>query len=419
MKVTRQQLEQVHEAFLDGFDYTELEQLLYFRLSRELDKIVSDRTNFSVVCFKLLREAEKGGWLEKLILAAIQKNPENEKIKLLALELRLETESNDSTGEQVVVEDRQDRQDPDTSDPLLVIEDFRKDLEKIPTDQSWSSEDYEQDLESLRSWLAKLPTQVRGLIPKRMNDLEQSVLCELRFEDAIEDVLTMINSFEICLNCLLDPSRRQSVPDQTRYVQSFRSKSRSISEGLSRLQHLGRTSSKAPSKEGVSSENIDLSLATFIRDLRSLHVDARRLDERRRMLAADFGVGATLNAVIEYLRGSAVPAENNTQMIRELLLNTSGFIEHTALVQKRLPSVSEATPLFSPGEGARLQKICDEALDSLDLYCRINRELISNWEEAVLYGAAGRADPEDLYRARRSLIEKLIIFRRRIAALAR
>ncbi len=413
MELTRQQVKQVWKAFLAAFDYAELEQLVYFQLERDLDEIASSHTDSSTVCFKLVRQAAKDGWLEDLIRAAVDNKPKNEKLKQLARDLHLEFGGTNSTAESIVLENA----GPDTGDPLLIVGDFMNDLKEIPAEQSWNSEDYEHELESLQSRLPRLRTQVRSLVPQRGNDLEKSVLRELRFENAIEDALTVINAFEICVNCLLDSSRPQGILAQTRYVQWFRRKSRNVSDCLSLLQRLG-DNPKTSRKEDTSSKLIDFSLFAFIQHLRGLHVsDANRLDERRQLLTTYSGIDACLNAVIEYLKGAAVPGENNIKLVRELLVNVGGFIEHTALAQKRLPSMPGSIPLFPPGEGTRLQKICDEALDGLDLYYRINHELISSWEEAALNGVAIRADARDLYRARRSLIGKLITLRRRIAAL--
>jgi TIR domain/Effector-associated domain 1 len=91
MDVTPEQLEQSWRAFLSAFDYTELQRLLYFKLGRGLAEIVPASTDFQNTCFELLREAEKAGWLEELIRAAIADRPKNERLRQLELDLGLET----------------------------------------------------------------------------------------------------------------------------------------------------------------------------------------------------------------------------------------------------------------------------------------------------------------------------------------
>jgi Effector-associated domain 1 len=412
MGVSRQQVKQAWKAFLSAFDYPELERLLYF-LERDLNKIASSQVDFSSVCFELVREAEKDGWLEDLIHAAVDEKPRNEKLKQLVQDLGLDSQGANSVAGSIV----HDNLEPDTSDPLLVIEDFRKDLEKIPAEQSWNTEEYEIELEGLQSWLPRLRTQSRSLVPQCGVGLEQSVLRELKFEDAFEDALTAINAFELCLNCLLDSSRPEGVLDQMRYVQWFRRKSRGISECLRKLQRLGANPG-ATDQDDRSSGIIYSTLSTLIQRLRNLNNnDASRLDERRQMLTADSGISPGLNAIIIYPERYRCTERENIELIRDLLVNVSGFIEHTVVTQKRFPSTPGSAPIFPQGEGIRLQKVCDEALDGLDLYNRINHELISSWEEVTPNGVAVRADPRDLYRARRVFIGKLGTLARRIAAL--
>lgn len=413
MKLTPEQIEQVYNAFLSAFDYPALKRFLFFRMrGLELDQIAPN-ANLAEACFELVRNAQKNGWLDELIRVAIDSKPENENFKSLALDLQLGDERSDVVGESAA-----QGVPLDTSDPALITEDFKKDLEKIPADQAWKSEDYEHELDRLLSWLPELRRHVRDLTAKPADNLEQSVLGELRFADAIEDALRTINEFELCLNCLMDPSRPHNIPDQTRHVQWFRRMGEKISECLSGLQDIS-LNSKSPRKEDSPSGVIDSALLAFVRRLSALHgSDAIRLNERRQMLAADSGVGACLDAVIGYLKERAVSAEGNVRLIRGLLVSISDFVENTAQAQKRQPSVTEREHLFSQAEGTRLQKLCNEAVDRLDLYCQINHELISTWEEAALSGTAIRVGAQDLRRARRAFIESLCFLRRRFSGLA-
>jgi len=96
------QQDQACEALRSAFDYSQLEQCLYFRLNRELDKIVPTDVGFSTVCFRLVRQAEKDGWLEDLIRVAVQYKPQNTKLALLKRDLLRETEKGGSTSERLV-----------------------------------------------------------------------------------------------------------------------------------------------------------------------------------------------------------------------------------------------------------------------------------------------------------------------------
>ncbi len=414
MELSGEQVEQACQAILSAFDYPQLEQFLYFRFKKkELGEIAPSQADFSSVCFKLVRQAERDGWLVDLIREAIDYKQGNAKLNELARDLRIEIADFNSTARSVAASTER----PDTSDPLLFIEDFKRDLEEIPADQFWSSEDYEHELESLKSSLPRLRTQARLLVPQHGTDLKQSVLRELQLEDAIKDALNSINAFELCLNYLLDSPYSRGILDQTRYVQWFRSRSTEISERLGNLQRLG-INPRESRAENASSEVTAISLSMFIKRLHESYVtDAPQLDERGPVMTVYSGIDASLNAVIEYLNGTDVPEQRNIRLIRELLINVGGFIEHTALAQRQLPSIPGNELLFPPGEGTRLRRICTEAVDSLDLYYRINHELITNWEEAALAGVGGRTVEPGLYQARRRFIGKLINLQRRIAAL--
>jgi hypothetical protein len=414
MEVSRKQLQQVLEAFLAAFNYAQLEQLVFFHLEpeKDLEDIASSETEFPRVCFKLIRQAEREGWLEDLIRAAIKIRPRSDKFKALGQELQLDSEKASPDAASGV----RDRTRPNEDDPLVVIYDFEKDLEEIPADESWSSEEYEDELESLQSRLPNLRAGARSLLPKQETDLAQCVLSELRFEDIVQATLGAINAFEIGLNGLLVSSRPQGSPNQTIYVQFCRRKSRDLSEVLSRLRSLGMNPHK-PRQSGDASVAADLCLYKFIRLLRESHVSDLSDEEHKKILNMYSGVDVSITAVINYLNDPGVPSEDNVRKVRELLVSVGAFIADTALAQRRLPAMPGSVPLFPSREGLRLQKMCTKALDDLDLYNQIYRDLISSLEVAELGGIAVRADPGRLYTARRSLIDSLAALRRRIAAL--
>jgi hypothetical protein len=413
MELTREQVEQACQALRSAFDYSRLEECLYFRLQRDLDKIAPSDVGFSTVCFRLVRQAEKDGWLEDLIRTAFQYNSGNADLKALARDLRIETADVNSTDRSTTA----DGADRDTSDSLLIIEDFRRDLEEIRADQSWDNEEGADELERLKYRLPGLRRQVCRLVPQSGTDLKKSVFQELQFADAIGNALYSINALELCLNCLLDPSS-QDITNQTRYVQSFRSKRMDITERLDNLRHLG-ANPRGTHEEDVLSGSIDISLSGFIRDLRESYAsNAIQLSERRQLLNAYSGIDASLHAVTEYLNATDIPEERNIRLIRDLLVSTGSFIDHTVLAQRQLPVMPGSEPLPPPGEGTRLRRICNEAVDRLDLYYRINHEWISGWEEAALSGTVRRVAAEDVYQARRCFIGKLANLQRRIAALS-
>ena len=97
IEITRSQMQQALDAFLSAFTYRELEQLFYFELNRDLDEIVSEQTSFAEACFVLLRRAEREGWIEQLIRAAVNYKPRSEKLRLLVQDLDLEAGNAEST----------------------------------------------------------------------------------------------------------------------------------------------------------------------------------------------------------------------------------------------------------------------------------------------------------------------------------
>jgi hypothetical protein len=99
------QLTQVWEALCSAFDYSELERFLYFRLGRDLSKMVPINADFSTVCFRLVRQAEKDGWLETLIREAVEYKPGNIKLGLLKRDLLREMGSPVSASDPTVDSD--------------------------------------------------------------------------------------------------------------------------------------------------------------------------------------------------------------------------------------------------------------------------------------------------------------------------
>jgi hypothetical protein len=413
MEVGGKQIEQACQAFLSAFDYAQLERFLYFRFEKELGEIAPSNSDLQVVCYKLVRQAEKGSWFVDLIREATDYDRGNKKLNDLARDLHIKISDPNSATRPALP----NLKGSDTSGPLTIVEDFRRDLEKIKADQSWRREDYEHQLELLKASLPRLRKQTRLLAPKHGTDLKQSVLLELQLADAIKDALDSIDAFELCLNYLLDSPYRRGILDRTRYVQWYRSRSTKISEYLGNLQLLGINPEESDGKD-VTPEVAAVSLSMFIRRLRkSYSTDAPQLDERGPVMTVYSGIDASLDAVIEYLNGTDVPEECNIVLIRELLINVREFIEYTASALRQLPSVPEDEPLLPLGEGTRLQELCIEAVDGLDLYNRINHALISSWEEAALAGVSDRTIDPGLYEARRRFIVKLTDLQRRVAAL--
>lgn len=413
MDISGKQLEQACKAFNSVFNYSELEQFLCFRFDKDVKEIAPSNADFPSVCFNLARQAERDGWFVDLIREAADFKQGNPKFNDLARALQIRILDPNSDARPTVPK----AQRSDTSDPLTMVEDFRRDLEGIKADQSWRREDYEHQLERLKSSLPRLRKQTRLLAPKRGKDLKQSVLLELELADAIKDAQDSIDAFELCLNYLLDSPYRRGILDRTRYVQWYRSRSTQISERLRKLQLLGINPEESDEKD-VAPEVTAVSLSIFIRRLRrSYSTDAPQLDERGPVMTVYSGIDTSLNAIIEYLNSTDVEEECNIRLIRELLINVREFTEYTASALRRLPSVPDDEPLLPLGEGTRLRGLCNEAIDSLALYNRINHELITDWEVAALAGVRERTIEPGLYEARRNFLERLIELQRRVAEL--
>lgn len=412
-------LELICEAFASAFKYAELERFVRYRFDLHLSQIAAGSTDLDDVCFKLADKSNSEGWLDSLVREAVSYRPNNEKLGQLPTKIGLHIDSNGSaddrytTGRQQITED--------TSHPILVIEDFKKDLEKIPADQSWAPEDFELELKRLQTWLAKVRAYSRALSPLQSDgsNLEQRVLSELRLLDAIERMLAIIDDFEICLNCLLDPRLPFSTADQTEHIQWFREASLRISEGLDNLGLLGRLDPERFRKPKASFECADFSLPRFGQDLNNFKVtDNRAMEEWQKMLIGESGAGACFNGIMAYLRDASLPSANSISVIHEFLADFRDFIERMAAAQRRLPSTREDSPVFSQRDSTRMQKGCDKTLDSLDLY-KMNLELLSRWKEAAIRGTFTRIDFRDLYEARRAFIDNLTTLRYLITAFVR
>lgn len=407
MKLSPEQRQQVWSALLSAFNPQSLKRLLDFKLGgRDLDTIVPTATDFQDRCYELVKSADKAGWVGDLIRAAIADQSGNEELQRLVAELGLKMES---TGREQAVPAGPGR---DTSAVPLAPEGFRTDLARIRADEYWYSEDYEDDLANLRDHLPRLRAYARGLVPRRRENLKQSVLCELQLADMIDGTLSDIDIFEIGLNILLDPLWSYNPADQTRYIQWFRDRSGNVLKRLADLQDLGED---PPSGPDAGAARPGSPLSGFIEELRGLQTsDPGRLDERRTLLSMDSGLGAVLGAVVSYLRDTPAEARRNVEIIRELLTSASVFIDQTAQAERRHPAGRDSRPFLSPSEGRALRKSCDNGIDDLDSYDRANRDAISAQERAGPASVGGRADPHGLRQARRHFIDKLVVLQRRI-----
>lgn len=90
-RLTGQQVRQVQEAFLSGFGYEDLVQLVRFELNETLENVVP-RGPLKDVVLALIQWAEQQGRTAELIVAAIRARPRNAEIAALeALRVALTT----------------------------------------------------------------------------------------------------------------------------------------------------------------------------------------------------------------------------------------------------------------------------------------------------------------------------------------
>ncbi len=83
MGLTGEQLEQFSAALLDAFGVPELQQMLKFRLSKDLENYASLNIGKKQIVFELITKAQQEGWALKLMQAAREYNPGNAELQIL------------------------------------------------------------------------------------------------------------------------------------------------------------------------------------------------------------------------------------------------------------------------------------------------------------------------------------------------
>jgi hypothetical protein len=78
--LTGAQYEQLTEAIVDAFNFSDLDMMLQFRLEKKLATIASPNDDIRVAIFKLIRKAQAEGWTERLITASRNYVPGNPKL---------------------------------------------------------------------------------------------------------------------------------------------------------------------------------------------------------------------------------------------------------------------------------------------------------------------------------------------------
>ena len=82
--------ERFNAALLDAFtDDFKLEQMLWFRLGRKLAEIVPGESNRQKIVFKLIQDANAGGWWAQLLQAARDSQPQSLHLLTFAQEVGL------------------------------------------------------------------------------------------------------------------------------------------------------------------------------------------------------------------------------------------------------------------------------------------------------------------------------------------
>jgi len=85
-RLTGEQSKKLHAAFLNAFNFDDLEMMLLFQLDTKLLNIVA-HTNFSVMVFDLIQWAENTDRMSELIYGALAANPGNETLRSFAEEM--------------------------------------------------------------------------------------------------------------------------------------------------------------------------------------------------------------------------------------------------------------------------------------------------------------------------------------------
>lgn len=69
-----------HEALLDAFDAPSFAMMLSFKLNRNLAMLAALPNTFDFVVFQVIQQAQMGSWEDKLLAAAREANPTNQKL---------------------------------------------------------------------------------------------------------------------------------------------------------------------------------------------------------------------------------------------------------------------------------------------------------------------------------------------------
>lgn len=83
MNLTGPQLEQFSAALRDAFGVEELQRMLKFRLTKNLENYTSLRLDMQQMVFDLITKAQQEGWTLKLLQAASEYNPGNAQLQIL------------------------------------------------------------------------------------------------------------------------------------------------------------------------------------------------------------------------------------------------------------------------------------------------------------------------------------------------
>src|SRR5688572_15244633 len=88
--LTGSQYERLTEAIVSAFpSYNVLDMMAQFRLEKGLNSIAGPNERLDVVVFRLIQEAQAGGWLARLVLGARHSQPGNPNLFAIAQELGL------------------------------------------------------------------------------------------------------------------------------------------------------------------------------------------------------------------------------------------------------------------------------------------------------------------------------------------
>lgn len=94
MRIDGPAARQLSEALLDAFIPERLDEMLYFRLSKDRARITMAR-NYETLVYELIRAADSEGWLDRLVVAARQSRPAHPGLLEAAQRLQLAVETGD------------------------------------------------------------------------------------------------------------------------------------------------------------------------------------------------------------------------------------------------------------------------------------------------------------------------------------